>query len=183
MATSNTSSQSSSSTDAADKAKQQAESMKNDAQAQAQEAKRQAKDVANQAQQAAGDVANQAQAKAKELGQEAQSQAKSIARDQKNQAAEQASGVASALRESGQRFNEQDMGFVGQYAEQAADQVEQFSNYLSGSSVGDMLNDVEGYARRQPEVFVAGALAAGFLLGRFLKSTERRSSYGSSAPT
>ena len=94
--------------------------------------------------------------------------------EQKGHAAERLSGVANALRESGNSFRSQDEEAFATYADSAADQVERFSGYLRDQNVNDLVRDVKQLAKRQPELFVAGALAAGFFLGRFFKSSEQQ---------
>jgi hypothetical protein len=42
---------------------------------------------------------------------------------------------------------------------------------LKKTSFGDVVSDLEKMARRQPLVFVGGALVVGLLGGRFLKSS------------
>ncbi|HSV28324.1 MAG TPA: hypothetical protein VLL76_02160, partial [Candidatus Omnitrophota bacterium] len=53
----------------------------------------------------------------------------------------------------------------------AAEQLDRVSNYLRQSDWNDILVGAENFARRQPYWFVGGAVAAGFLMARFLKSS------------
>jgi hypothetical protein len=46
---------------------------------------------------------------------------------------------------------------------------------LKERSVDDMLASVADFARRQPALFFAGAVATGFALSRFSKSSADRS--------
>lgn len=165
-----------STSDVVNETKEQAKDLSNKAQQKAQE-------VTEQAKSSASDLVEEAKVKASGYAQEAQQKAHSAADQRKDDAASQLSSVASGLREAGRKFQDEDQGTIGQYADTAADKVEDLSNYLRDHSAGDLLHDVEGFARQQPEVFLAGALAAGFFLGRFLKSSGRRShssGYGSS---
>ena len=55
------------------------------------------------------------------------------------------------------------------------------SDYLKGASGDRILRDVEDFARRQPMLVAAGALALGFAASRFLKASSSRryeSTYG-----
>jgi uncharacterized protein YjbJ (UPF0337 family) len=103
---------------------------------------------------------------------EAKGQVKSTLSDQKGKAAENLDQVAGALRRTSQELSSGENQTIAQYAEAAAEQVERFSGYLKNHEVGELVNDLRDVARRQPEMFVAGALAAGFLIGRFLKSSS-----------
>jgi len=102
---------------------------------------------------------------------EAKGQVKSTLSDQKVKAAENLEQVAGVLRRTSQELSSGENQTFAQYAEAAAEQVERFSGYLKNHEVGELASDLRDVARRQPEMFVAGALAAGFLIGRFLKSS------------
>jgi len=90
---------------------------------------------------------------------------------QKQQIAEAARRLARALRRSAEAFAEEDGALVARYADRAADTAERFSDRLGQQGWRESLADVEVAARRQPELFVAGAMAAGFLLVRLLAGT------------
>jgi len=100
-----------------------------------------------------------------------------MAEERKSQTADRLQGIAGALRETSSSLHDQEEDTAADYIAAAADQVEKFSGYLRNQNVGTLLHDVERYARRQPELFLAGALAAGFMLGRFFKSSSPRQSY------
>ena len=53
----------------------------------------------------------------------------------------------------------------------AADTIQQASKYLENKSVGEVVSDVEDFARREPLIFLGGTFAVGLLLGRFLKAS------------
>lgn len=101
-------------------------------------------------------------------------QAGRIVERRRDQAAQRIGSVSSALRDSGQRLRESDEDLLGRYAVSAAEQLEQLALYLQGQDLDTLLGDVETFARRRPELFVAGSFVAGLLLARFLKSSARR---------
>lgn len=45
---------------------------------------------------------------------------------------------------------------------------------LRGRSLGDLFDEAQGYARRNPGTFAVGAAVAGFALARFLRSSSNR---------
>lgn len=138
-------------------------------------------ETVGQARQAASNLTEQAKQKVTEGVDQAKRQAKSTLDEQKSRTAEQLGGIAGALRQTGEQLQEQDNAMVAQYAQSAADQIERFSNYLQTADVSELWRETQNLARRQPELFVAGALAGGFLLARFLKSSSAQSaSYGTS---
>ncbi len=118
-----------------------------------------------------GAAADRAKQVAQESLNEAKSQLRSALSDQKHLAAGQLHQVADALRQTSQELHSHDKGGVAQYADSAAEQVERLSSYLDGRDFSELWDDLQTMANRQPELFVAGALAAGFLAGRFLRSS------------
>lgn len=138
--------------------------------------KQKASELSGQARQKAGEVTEQAKEKASEAVHQAQQKAESAATDQKEQAANRLDSVAESLYRSGRELRDQDEGQLGAYVEKAATQIEGFSAYLHDRNINQLLNDVQGFAKQQPELFTVGALAAGFLVGRFFKSSSRSSS-------
>lgn len=71
---------------------------------------------------------------------------------------------------------------VARQFKSAADGVGRLSDDLRDRSVHELVGIASGYARRQPAVFFAGAVAAGFALSRFLKSSPETASPSQSAP-
>jgi len=94
--------------------------------------------------------------------------------DQKARAADGLGSVAQALRQSSGQLRDQDAAAsLHQLVSSAADQVDRLSGYMRSRSVSDMVSEVEQFARRQPAVFIGGALLLGLLGARFLKSSGR----------
>ncbi len=120
------------------------------------------------------DVAQQTQEKAGQVVDQAKEQATTQISTQKDRVVESMSAVADALRHTSQHLRQNDQQGIAQYAEKAADRVEQFTGQLRHKDVQTMVRDVESYARRQPAVFLGGAFALGLLAARFLTSTAQR---------
>jgi hypothetical protein len=76
------------------------------------------------------------------------------------------------LRQAGQQLADNDEGTLAHYTDSLAGQLDQFSNSLREREIGSLIDDAKQLAHRQPELFVIGALAAGFVLGRFFKSSS-----------
>jgi hypothetical protein len=122
----------------------------------------------------AGQVADQARQKAGDVMDQVQQTAKTTVSQQKGRVAESMGTVAEALRKTGQNLYEQDQGSFGRMAEKAADRIEQFSDDLQNKSVDEMFYDVQNLARRDPQLFLGGAVVLGLLAARFLKSSGQR---------
>lgn len=106
-------------------------------------------------------------------------QASSKINEQKSNLAAGLSTVAENLREVDKNLQNTDQetpitNFTGKYTGSLADQIENLAGYLDNKELGEMLGDVEKFARKNPTVFIGGAFAAGLLLARFLKSSNSR---------
>ncbi len=138
----------------------------------AQDVKQSAAKLANEAQANIKDAAHEAQQTLGNMTDEAKRNANALAAEQKEMAANRLHTFADTLRETGRSLQNEDEAMIGGYAESAAGQIDRFAGYLQRHDTGDLINEVRDMARRQPEIFIAGSLAAGFLLGRFLKSSQ-----------
>jgi uncharacterized phage infection (PIP) family protein YhgE len=99
----------------------------------------------------------------------------------KDFAAEQLGAFAGALRETGRQLRQGESGLT-EYVEKAARSVDGVSTYLQTRTLSQLISDVEGYARREPAVFLGGAFFVGLLGGRFLKSATPAPSTRGSSP-
>ena len=128
--------------------------------------------VTEQAKQQSQQLAQQARQQASELANRGTEQAKNQLASQKHSASQRLTPVQSALRETGHQLRNQGQGPVADYVERAADQVERFSIYLRETEVDEIMDEVRGFARRRPGLFVGSAAAIGFFATRFLKSSS-----------
>lgn len=97
---------------------------------------------------------------------------------QKNKATEGLGNVVHAVRGTSQKLREEKHDTVARYVEQAANQIERFSNGLRQKDVGDLMNGAQRFARQRPALFVGSAFAAGLLGARFMKSSSQRGRAG-----
>lgn len=128
--------------------------------------------VAQQAKEQVRHLADDAKRETSRMASQAGDMVQGLVSKQKDQAAQRLGGVAGALRDVGNRLNEQDNAGFGQYAVRAADQVDRLSGYLRNRDLGTFVRDTESFARRHPDVFLGGTFLAGLLLARFLKSSS-----------
>jgi ElaB/YqjD/DUF883 family membrane-anchored ribosome-binding protein len=98
----------------------------------------------------------------------ARSAAESLLEEQKRQIADRVSAVAKALRSAAQPLEESQTRVIARYLEEGAMQVESFSRNMRERRWSELVADTEDFARRQPTVFVLGAVATGFVVGRLL---------------
>jgi hypothetical protein len=135
----------------------------------------------------ASEMAGQAQEKAQDAKQQAKNQLRDQLDRRSNDAGEKVIATANDMRSVGEHLRSQGKEQPAKLADQAAERAEKLGGYLSGSDADRILSDIEGTARRQPWVVVAGGVALGFVASRFLKasSSERYRSpvaAGSAAP-
>jgi hypothetical protein len=103
-----------------------------------------------------------------------QETATSLLDDQKKRAADQIVTIADMVRDSVKSLDRQSAGPVRQYADDTARQISDFADRLRTRSWGQLANDVEDFGRRWPTVFMASAIATGFIAGRFLVASASR---------
>ena len=133
-----------------------------------------ARESAQDLQGTAQDVMQQTKETAGQVVDQAKEQAASLIDNRKEQVAGNVAAVAEALRQASKHLRQNEQAPIAQYADKAAERVEQLAYNLRSKDVQDMLRDVEDYARRQPALFLGGAFVVGLLAARFLKSSARR---------
>jgi hypothetical protein len=129
------------------------------------------RDILAQAGQATGQATGQA------AGQ-VQQKATSRLDQQKQTLVEGLGSVAEGIRRMGENLGQTEQGGVvaltARYGDSLAGGLKRFSGYLSEREVGDLIYEMEDYARRNSTYFVGGAFVLGLLGARFLKSSTPR---------
>lgn len=85
-----------------------------------------------------------------------------------------ASGLETAaglLRGAGEQLRALDQQTAAKYVDGAAERTTELSRSLREQDVSQLIEGAEQYARRQPGLFLGGALALGFLGARFFASS------------
>jgi len=109
------------------------------------------------------------------IAEQVKEQASAITQQQMTSAAEGLDSAAGALKAAGERLRENNLGELSHYTDLAAEQMEQASAWLQTTTPEEIARNVEDFAKQQPEIFVAGALALGLIGLRFLRSTSQDS--------
>jgi hypothetical protein len=120
---------------------------------------------------------------AAELVEAGRSAVQSVLDEQKADAARQVATVAAAVRSAAQSLDQSNRSALARYTDRAAGTVERFAQSLRERNWSELADDVEALARRQPALFIAGAVVAGFLTGRFLWASKGRAAPGIPAVT
>ncbi len=136
------------------------------------DAKEVADGVAADVKQKAGEAKDQVVGQLKDVKDEVTSQAKSGLQEGRQQAASQVGGVASAVQQFGEQLRNENHPHLAEYTEKFGTQVKDVADYLENRDLGDIISDVEGFARRQPAAFIGLSLVLGLAAARFLKSSS-----------
>ncbi len=103
----------------------------------------------------------------------------SLLAEQRSRAADTVHGIAEALHRTAEGLHREKMP-LAPYADRVADHIATFSGRIREQRWSDLVADAEAVAHRQPVLFLVGAIAAGFIAGRFATASERHD--GSTAP-
>jgi len=125
------------------------------------------------------DVQQKAQDTASTVVQQVQQLAETNVSSQKQRVSETLDAVAKTLRDSGEGVREQQPQ-VASVVDQAAQRVEKFSTFIRDRDVNELVTEAENFARREPLIFLGGALAVGFIAARFVKASSPQSGNGQS---
>ncbi|MDA0565694.1 hypothetical protein LG943_15415 [Streptomonospora sp. S1-112] len=144
-------------------------------------AKEQASRTAGEARSAASDVASTARDQVRTVAAESRSQARAVAEDMRGRIADEAEeqtqrlcqGLRQWSRDLGSMADNADTGSPARGAvHRLAERGDAAADYLERNGAQGVLDDMTSFARRRPALFLAGAAAAGFAVGRIVKSAR-----------
>ena len=81
-------------------------------------------------------------------------------------------GVADVVRRMGDPLQEEAYGKAAEYTRNAAERLDEVAVYLRERNTQQLIQDLRGFAKRQPAVFLGIGFLAGAMCGRFLKSSS-----------
>ena len=116
-----------------------------------------------------GKIVDQAKHAVTHVASQAKEQVNAQFDTRKDKAVETIGNVATAIRETSDKLK--GVGPLSDVAGRAADGIESVAEFFEGKHIGDIVRDVEKFARREPALFVGAAFALGLIGGRFLKSS------------
>ena len=139
-------------------------------------------EVAGAATEGARQVASEASRQASQLTSEALSSARTLVGEAtgslREQAGQQTERAASGLRTLSDQVRAlaegraDQAGAAGDYARQAGEKLQQVADRLESGGIEGALSDLQTFARRRPGVFLLGAAAAGFAVGRLVRGAQ-----------
>jgi hypothetical protein len=92
---------------------------------------------------------------------------------QPDPAGEPSGTTASPATQGGATDDEQRQRGLADYVNQAADRIDSFARTLENKDLGEIVDNVQSFARRHPALFVGGAFAIGIIAARFMLSSGR----------
>ncbi len=119
------------------------------------------------------EVVNQAQEQAVKLVGQAREQATTQVATQKERAAGLLGAMGTALHDASGEVRKQDEAAMADFIDMAAEQVDQIARMLKEQDLGQLIETTQHFARRQPLMFLAAAVAVGIVGTRFLKSSSQ----------
>ena len=117
----------------------------------------------------AGQAADEAKTTVSAVADEAKARLAQIVDDQKAVGADQVAGFARAAYTAAGDLR-QSSPQLAKLVESAADRVDGIADEIRDSNLYEILESLSAFGRRQPAVLFGGAVLAGFLLARFVKS-------------
>ncbi|SDS56757.1 hypothetical protein SAMN04489743_0350 [Pseudarthrobacter equi] len=127
-----------------------------------------AKDVAHTAKEEAANVAAEAKTNAKDLMNQAKTGLSSEAGAQQQKAAEGIRNISGQLHSMASAPEQQ--GMTSDLIRQAAERGDSVASWLENREPGDLLGEVQRFARNKPGTFLLLAAGAGLLAGRLTRS-------------
>jgi hypothetical protein len=113
------------------------------------------------------------------LADQLRSKASSALSQQKNRATEGLGSIVDAVRSTGRQLGDSNHSSIAGYVNNAADSLQRWTDTLQHKDVGEIVEDIQRFGRRQPALFIGLSFGVGLLGARFLKSS-RSESYTSS---
>lgn len=142
-------------------------------------AKDEARNVAGTAKEQAGAVAGEARSQVQRIASQAKAQATDRVRGQHNQLVDRLRGLSDEFAEMGRDGDSPGKALVsdlGQRGQRVAD-------FLADRGPEGIVSELTDFARRKPFTFLAGAVAAGFLVGRLGKNVWKAQQEQSASPS
>lgn len=131
-----------------------------------------ARDAAEAVEDVVKTAAADARATARRTAKTAQDAAKKTTRTARKTTAALSGKAAAALHEQAGKFDEDAVGH--RLLESVAGGMESLSGQLRDGNLGQLIAEAEGFARRNPLMFIAGAALAGFAIARMTQPRGHR---------
>ncbi|MCE8016585.1 hypothetical protein HOP62_10940 [Halomonas sp. MCCC 1A17488] len=119
------------------------------------------------------EIRQQAEETRDELRDAARQQAEGLLDRQKAAAADQAERVSTVLHKMADEFERQEQPYFSGCVNELARRSDAFSRNLRERDLEALMEQTRHYTRQHPALFMGGAIAAGFMLSRFMRSSSQ----------
>ena len=142
-------------------------------------AKDEARNVAGTAKEQAGAVVGEARSQVQRIASQAKAQATDRVRGQHNQLVDRLRGLSDEFAEMGRDGDSPGKALVSDLGHRG----QRVADFLADRGPEGVVSEVTDFARRRPFTFLAGAVAAGFLVGRLGKNVWKAQQEQSASPS
>ncbi|WGH79468.1 hypothetical protein [Jannaschia ovalis] len=118
----------------------------------------------------AGQLSDKAKAQAAKAAEKARGMADAKAEEAKSYATGEIDRTAEQIREAGRQFGAE--SYQSQAADYVAQNLSQAADHIRDKDLGDVVDDVSRFARRNPALFLGGAALLGFGVARLMKASS-----------
>lgn len=122
--------------------------------------------------QQAVEMTEAAKAKACQAAGQAKESGAQYAREKKARVAEEIGVFSGAIRKASSKLHDEQHDSIASYVDAAAEQLDCCRHSLESKDIGEIVDDVQDFARRRPEVVYGGLFVAGLAAMRFLKASS-----------
>jgi gas vesicle protein len=148
----------------------------------AQTAKTKVETLKSEAQEQGGAAVEEMKTVAQSATRQVQDAGREFVQEQKENLAQKVDQYTEAMRAACESLRSEEGNVLLGPAQKAADQLERMSGYLREKQPADLLDDLELYARRRPEVVFGGLFVVGLAAARFFKASRKRPRRNASTP-
>ncbi len=119
------------------------------------------------------------QEEVQKVASEAKERSKIAAEEQKRTAVHGMDRFADSLHKVANQFDHDGQSGVADYTRKAASGIENIASKVRSKDTGELIGDIESYARQNPAIFLMGSVAIGFGLSLLMRAAQSASSEGS----
>lgn len=141
------------------------------------EAARLSREVRGKAHEAVGTASSALQEARDEASKQAQGvvkQVEAVAEEQKTSLSSMLSDIAAAVQSAGEQLNTRQQANAAGFASSIGQGLSRMADTLKRQRPGDIMSDVQQFARANPTAFIGGAVLVGVALARFAKASAPR---------
>jgi hypothetical protein len=139
----------------------------------AEDVKERAAQAKDKVKEAASDAGEEIKEKAYEMTAQTKEVCREFLHNQRVRFGEELCAAREAIEEAAGSLEDDDHGTVSRAIGAAGEQIGRMEEYIKSKKLGELVEDIEDFAHKRPELFFGGMFAAGLLAARFFKASKR----------